>query len=435
MTRRAQAGPCLLLILVLGCGTVSAGIINRDAILDTAFTDSYTKEQAAKKKTSEIEEEPIDNESDELPQEDAPSLLPGFQKFGANPQAPTAAARLGHRSGRRVPTPPPPPGGWVFTSSPDTFTKTTTAPIMATAHPTARPTIMPTRNPTYGHPTKILKLTQHQDKELILAIAREKAGGYNVPAKYIEEETGLPTGNVSRMSRSPTPLPTKARNARVKMIPHMQGKLSKRLYATRGRRESLDKAFYCPKEFIPARPGGFRDESSKQGCCILDKSIALMEVIYLMRTCTLFENLSSRWGLCDANAIRTLHTGLRACCVDSLFKLEKIEQSCMQTIAEPLHELDKAVKPLFKECTGMAGSDLSGVPKKSACAVTEVHIAKIVKALHQSAEVLYSKEDITKESQQFMDITKHDTMGGIVRFLKNHGGKIPADAGPDSKIH
>jgi hypothetical protein len=53
-------------------------------------------------------------------------------------------------------------------------------------------------------------------------------------------------------------------------------------------RTGLDHDFYCPREFVPGRPGGFHKVQSRQACCILDKSLAVMEVIYLMRKCTRF---------------------------------------------------------------------------------------------------------------------------------------------------
>jgi hypothetical protein len=50
----------------------------------------------------------------------------------------------------------------------------------------------------------------------------------------------------------------------------------------------IDQNFYCPKEFVPGRPGGFLHTASKRGCCVLDKSLGYMELIYRLNTCLVY---------------------------------------------------------------------------------------------------------------------------------------------------
>ena len=47
----------------------------------------------------------------------------------------------------------------------------------------------------------------------------------------------------------------------------------------------IDKKFYCPKQFVPGRAGGFKHEAGKQGCCVLDASLEVAESIYMMHEC------------------------------------------------------------------------------------------------------------------------------------------------------
>merc|ERR1712072_1303166 len=92
----------------------------------------------------------------------------------------------------------------------------------------------------------------------------------------------------------PTPMPTKAPVPDLNRYEYAPNKYRKypELHST----SNLDKNFYCPKEFIPGRPGGFLKPTSKQACCILDKSLETMEVLYLMRSCQTYEAEYTGWG-------------------------------------------------------------------------------------------------------------------------------------------
>ena len=199
--------------------------------------------------------------------------------------------------------------------------------------------------------------------------------------------------------------------------------------------EGLDHDFYCPREFIPGRPGGFRAIASRQACCILDKSLAVMETIYLMRTCTRFQDKIKKWGSCFTGAVRSIQWHLRACCVDPLFFQDHTERRCMRAIHDPLRDIIQQFAPHFKLCTSEdvkeakmmkqhKNKNFVGTPNKDHCHSTEAHAVRIIKRLHKAARELYGvcPIDLTPRTQGFLVIADADTLPKVEKLLaQNHG--------------
>jgi len=203
-------------------------------------------------------------------------------------------------------------------------------------------------------------------------------------------------------------------------------------------RTGLDHDFYCPREFVPGRPGGFHKVQSRQACCILDKSLAVMEVIYLMRKCTRFVHggpSSTRWGACFTGAVDSIYWHLRACCVDTLFVEDHTERHCMKAIHAPLMDIKQQLKPHFHLCTSEDVKEsefeaqhhnkhFSGKPNVDHCHLTEAHSVRIIKRLHKAARTLFSEDptDLTAKAKGFLAMADDDTLAKVTKLLKLHHG-------------
>ena len=52
--------------------------------------------------------------------------------------------------------------------------------------------------------------------------------------------------------------------------------------------------FFCPKMFVPGRPGGFLTPQGAQGCCFLGKAADLIEIIFGMHACMHYQDDASK---------------------------------------------------------------------------------------------------------------------------------------------
>ena len=197
----------------------------------------------------------------------------------------------------------------------------------------------------------------------------------------------------------------------------------------------MDTKFFCPKEFVPGRAGGFKSNKSRQACCMLDKSIAMMEIIYLARNCQKFEaTKDSTFSNCYAGALKMVYWHLRACCVDLEFFEDKSERQCMSDIHSPLNTMrrdgDDELKALWGVCTGtidangdkVAPADI-GAADRVACKQVEVKIVKyLLPRIHTAANDLYDKKDLTKAARKYLEIINMGTQKAVDKFLTENGG-------------
>jgi len=208
----------------------------------------------------------------------------------------------------------------------------------------------------------------------------------------------------------------------------------------KGDKKDLSKNFYCPKEFYPSKPGGFQFETSQQACCVLDKSLALMEVIYLMRHCKKYEHGDKHWGMCWSGAVDAIYWHLRACCVDKKFFFDHSERECMARVHDGLKHVRSKLNETFYYCTGMdaLSKKYKGVPVKYYCKKAERKAVPIIRQLHLAARYLYQRGwrtgDVNKQTKSFLRIAAaadDDTLANVEKFFAMNGGKgVPSDGAP-----
>ena len=202
----------------------------------------------------------------------------------------------------------------------------------------------------------------------------------------------------------------------------------------------MDTKFFCPKEFVPGAAGGFKDPQSRQACCILDKSIALMEIIYLSRSCQKFESAKDdSFTNCFTGALKMVYWHLRACCVDLEFFEDHTERTCMSHIKKPMHTLGRStptgLKTEWGKCTGELKSDGTPITRlqrlqhgytadRAACKKVETLIVKyLLPRVHAAAKALYKDNELTKDARRYLNIVdKKGSQSAVDSFLKENGG-------------
>jgi hypothetical protein len=202
----------------------------------------------------------------------------------------------------------------------------------------------------------------------------------------------------------------------------------------------MDTKFFCPKEFVPGAAGGFKDPESRQACCILDKSIALMEIIYLARNCQKFESTKDdSFTNCFTGALEMVFWHLRACCVDLEFFEDKTERPCMSHIKKSLSTLHRTtptgLATEWGKCTGHLLSDGTKITRlarlqgkmtvdRAACEKVEMLIVKyLLPRVHEAAQALYKDSELTKDARQYLNIVdKKGSQRAVDSFLKENGG-------------
>ena len=67
----------------------------------------------------------------------------------------------------------------------------------------------------------------------------------------------------------------------------------------------IDQTFFCPKAFVPGRPGGFTKPEGAQACCVAGTGIALLEIIYAIHKCKRYSARAPKldWSTQDYRAI------------------------------------------------------------------------------------------------------------------------------------
>jgi hypothetical protein len=100
---------------------------------------------------------------------------------------------------------------------------------------------------------------------------------------------------------------------------------------------------------------GFRTDAGTQACCILDKTLASMELMYAMQTCKAFAKTNNDQDLCSEKVARMrleLPDMTKACCADPLFIAKGTAVTCLHAVVKANEFWNRKVHNMVDKCTG-----------------------------------------------------------------------------------
>ena len=201
----------------------------------------------------------------------------------------------------------------------------------------------------------------------------------------------------------------------------------------------------CPHRFVP-RAGAkgkaqFHALTGRQGCCVLDKAIAAMELKYAMSNCvgfraTVAKHDASDYGSgkegvmspCFSGAVKLLGRDLAACCPAHAAQ-------CRAAIAQPLHLLGSSLEPHFRQCVSVE-NELQDA-HDTTCNHAAHASVRVIGALLSAAATLYkhSPADVTPASATMLTLCAdvQDCSSRIRVFLSGQLGhaKLVVPAHPE----
>ena len=185
----------------------------------------------------------------------------------------------------------------------------------------------------------------------------------------------------------------------------------------------ISDAYFCPKEFVPARPGGFSSWQAKQGCCVAGKGVAFMDITFALHKCTRFQ-LHHAGAPCYAGALRDLEADLSACCVvkeagESESGEDEKDDGCTQTIAAARKAIVAELQPLYMACVAKCAMGGCVAGHSKACKTAMQGSVSAFQRILAAALKLYAlgdgqQRDFTKHSFGFMHLCRHV---GPTRYL------------------
>jgi len=199
----------------------------------------------------------------------------------------------------------------------------------------------------------------------------------------------------------------------------------------------------CSRKFVPVVAGKpqFHSAAGREGCCVLDKSIAAMELKYAMSSCRSFRaaqrkapagatGTQAKINPCFAGAVELLRTSLHACCPPHS------TTHCHAAIQQPLRLLDSSLEPQFRQCVSVE-NELEDA-NDSTCRRAAHASVRVISALLGAADKLYkeSARDVTPASATMLTLCADvkDCSSRIKMFLGQNLGhaKLVVPAASDA---
>ena len=185
----------------------------------------------------------------------------------------------------------------------------------------------------------------------------------------------------------------------------------------------IDQTFFCPKAFVPGRPGGFLKAEGAQACCVAGTGIALLEIIYAIHKCKRYSTRTPNldWSApdfraidktlahdsCDGHAMRSLNEWLGECCrsKNAASKLDFTEDDadCLDAVHESQKSIATKAVPAFSKCVAATRAG-GGAAECKAAGLAAIGAMRV---LMGDARKLYdrgSAQDYTRLSRRWVGL-------------------------------
>ena len=166
----------------------------------------------------------------------------------------------------------------------------------------------------------------------------------------------------------------------------------------------IDPRFFCPKPFVPGRPGGFVSAGGRQGCCLAGSAAGLMEIIYAMHHCKAFHGNTDTQE-CQKGALDKLLAATKKCCRDG----DDDSAKCKAAVADSNSALHTDLADKNDACIAAKNSG-DHAAAKSKCKAAVDGAINAFKELLKDARTLYNAgdaSDYTRLSRGFVNLCEH----------------------------
>ena len=189
--------------------------------------------------------------------------------------------------------------------------------------------------------------------------------------------------------------------------------LAQEIWRAPAHASSLAFQFYCPKVFVPARPGGFRSDFGKQGCCIAGKAMALLDLVYALHRCKRFQAVDGNKP-CFRGALDRLREDLKDCCVTKnalgADDFAEEDEECAASVGVVLAQLARVLGDAYDHCVSLCERGNCRAHHSPQCHAAVRAAIPAFEHVTATAYEFFSKEptpDLTADSRNLVLLCAH----------------------------
>eukprot|EP00937_MAST-01D_sp_MAST-1D-sp2_P006911 g6911.t1 len=162
--------------------------------------------------------------------------------------------------------------------------------------------------------------------------------------------------------------------------------------------------YFCPKVFVPGRPGGFDRAEGAQACCVAGTGIGILELLFALHKCKhgFVQNENAQ---CWSGALGRIEENLLQCCRshNPQTKLDYSEDDadCMARVRKAKTSIVQQFGHAYTACIRASGAE-----RKKLCTDAEQGAVTAIRATLGAARHLYdqSEKDQTMMSEGWVNI-------------------------------